>query len=137
MVTPRYKKMRRREFHHKRYTESPRKLWFCALNDLGCRRLHELARIFKGLWSPGIDSKESIPPAYVAWRAGTITLFLLGAYSPHRFFKNSSSEHRLYAVIDSVESLSIHMTKRSKNLAFPMRLLGRNRFLKHLVAMSL
>jgi hypothetical protein len=37
------------------------------------------ARIFKRLWSPGIDSKTSIPPAYVAWRAGTITLFLLGA----------------------------------------------------------
>jgi len=33
------------------------------------------ARIFKRLWSPGIDSKASIPPAYVAWRAGTITLF--------------------------------------------------------------
>ncbi len=32
-------------------------------------------RIFKRLWSPGIDSKEWIPPAYVAWRAGTITLF--------------------------------------------------------------
>ncbi len=27
----------------------------------------------------GIDAKASIPPAYVAWRAGTITLFLLGA----------------------------------------------------------
>ncbi len=37
-----------------------------------------IARIFKRLWSPGIDSKEIIPPAYVAWRAGTITLFLLG-----------------------------------------------------------
>ncbi len=35
------------------------------------------ARIFKRLWSPGIDSKASIPPAYVAWRAGTITLLLL------------------------------------------------------------
>jgi hypothetical protein len=33
--------------------------------------------IFKRLWSPGIDSKEWIPPAYVAWRASTITLFLL------------------------------------------------------------
>ncbi len=22
------------------------------------------------LWSPGIDSKETIPPAYVAWRPG-------------------------------------------------------------------
>jgi hypothetical protein len=34
------------------------------------------AGIFKFLWSPGIDSSESIPPAYVAWRAGTTTLFL-------------------------------------------------------------
>jgi hypothetical protein len=37
------------------------------------------AGIFKPLWRPGIDAKASIPPAYVAWRAGTITLFLLGA----------------------------------------------------------
>ncbi len=28
---------------------------------------------------PEIDAKESIPPAYVAWRTGTITLFLLGS----------------------------------------------------------
>jgi hypothetical protein len=37
------------------------------------------ARIFKHLWSPGIDFKECIPPAHVAWRAGMITLFLLGS----------------------------------------------------------
>jgi hypothetical protein len=37
------------------------------------------ARIFKRLWSPGTDFKEWIPPAYVAWRAGTKTLFLPGA----------------------------------------------------------
>ncbi len=37
------------------------------------------ARIFKRLWSPEIDSKEWIPQAYVAWPAGTITLFLLGS----------------------------------------------------------
>jgi hypothetical protein len=30
-------------------------------------------RYLKRLRSPGIDSKESIPPAYVAWRAGTTT----------------------------------------------------------------
>jgi hypothetical protein len=28
-------------------------------------------RICKSLWSPGIDSEESISPAYVAWRAST------------------------------------------------------------------
>ncbi len=37
------------------------------------------ARIFKRVWGPRIDSKEWIPPAYVAWRAGTITLFLIGS----------------------------------------------------------
>ncbi len=49
------------------------------------------ARIFKCLWGPGIDSKEWIPPAYVAWRAGTITLFLLGSYlAPIDFLKISA-----------------------------------------------
>jgi hypothetical protein len=37
------------------------------------------ARIFKLLRSPRIDFKEPIPPAYVAWGAGTTTLFLLGS----------------------------------------------------------
>ncbi len=37
------------------------------------------ARTFKCLWGPGIDAKEWIPPAYVVWRAGTKTLFLLSA----------------------------------------------------------
>ncbi len=32
--------------------------------------------ILKLLRSPGINSKVSIPPAYVAWRAATTTLFL-------------------------------------------------------------
>jgi hypothetical protein len=29
------------------------------------------ARICKSLWSPGVDSEESISPAHVAWRAST------------------------------------------------------------------
>jgi hypothetical protein len=37
------------------------------------------ARIFKLLRNPKIDSKDSIPPACVAWRAGTTTLFLFGS----------------------------------------------------------
>ncbi len=35
--------------------------------------------VFLNLGSLGIDSQEWIPLAYVAWRAGTITLFLLGS----------------------------------------------------------
>jgi hypothetical protein len=42
--------------------------------ELGTR-----ARILKLLRSPRIDSKEPIPPACVAWRAGTTTLFLLSS----------------------------------------------------------
>jgi hypothetical protein len=38
----------------------------------GCiKHLPDRARTCKRLRSPGIDSKESIPPAYLAWRAGT------------------------------------------------------------------
>jgi hypothetical protein len=32
-----------------------------------------------GLSSPGIGSKELIPPAYVAWRTGTTALFVVSA----------------------------------------------------------
>jgi hypothetical protein len=35
--------------------------------------------VFLRIRSPEIDSKELISPAYVAWRAGTTTLFLLGS----------------------------------------------------------
>ncbi len=38
------------------------------------------------LRSPRIDSKELIPPAYVASRAGTTTLCLLDSYSPYNMF---------------------------------------------------
>jgi hypothetical protein len=48
----------------------------------------------KRLRSPGINSKESIPAAYVAWRAGTATLFVVSARQP-----------TLAVEIDSLESI--------------------------------
>ena len=54
--------------------ESPR-----SLSPFFPKSLLTRARIFKRLWSPGIDSNESIPPDFEARRAGTITLFLLGS----------------------------------------------------------
>ncbi len=43
--------------------------------------LHEIWDLFLNVyWAQ--ESKEWIPPAYVAGRAGTITLFLLGAKPP-------------------------------------------------------
>jgi hypothetical protein len=38
--------------------------------------------IYKLRWSLETDSKESIPPAYAAWPAGTRTLFLFGSWPP-------------------------------------------------------
>jgi hypothetical protein len=43
--------------------------------------------IFKLVRSPGIDSKESILPAFVAWQDGTKTLFLLGSQPPKLVLK--------------------------------------------------
>jgi hypothetical protein len=37
----------------------------------GLSYLPARACICKRFWSPGIDSEEMIPPAYVAWRAST------------------------------------------------------------------
>jgi hypothetical protein len=53
-------------------------LRFLLLSSMCAWQMHR-GGIFKLLRRPGIDSKESIPPAYVAWRAGTTTLFLLGS----------------------------------------------------------
>jgi hypothetical protein len=58
---------------------------YCSLTHLVARPPYFLPEpdnrdgIFKLLRSPGIDSKELIPPAYVAWRAGTTALFPLGS----------------------------------------------------------
>jgi hypothetical protein len=41
--------------------------------------LRHRARICKRLRSPGIDSEESIPPAYVAWRANTTNMVVVPA----------------------------------------------------------
>ncbi len=49
--------------------------WFLLLRPRksrgGRRCADSRARICKRLWSPEIDSEESTPPSYVAWRVGT------------------------------------------------------------------
>ncbi len=49
--------------------------------EIGLSYRPDRARIFKLLRSPRIDSKESTVLAYVAWWAGTITLFQLGFWN--------------------------------------------------------
>jgi hypothetical protein len=46
------------------------------------------ARICKRLWRPGIDSEDSIPPAYVAWRAGTTNRVVVPARQAGNRFLN-------------------------------------------------
>jgi hypothetical protein len=47
------------------------------------------ARICKCLWSPGIDSEESGPPAYVAWLAGTTNRVVVPAHQAGNRFLGS------------------------------------------------
>jgi hypothetical protein len=49
------------------------------------------ARIFKLLRSARIDSKDSVPPAYVAWRGPVRQPYSYSVPNPHRLFKNSST----------------------------------------------
>ncbi len=50
------------------------------LHEISQKRMQVYrARIFLTFKEPGINFQESILPAYAAWRAGTMTLFLLGS----------------------------------------------------------
>jgi hypothetical protein len=76
------------------------------------------ARIYKLLRVPGIESKESISPA---WRAGTTTLFLLGSYSTHRLFKNSSTgfaQHEENITFKEVTQKLFELPKRLQEILF-------------------
>ncbi len=59
-------------------------LWF-TLATYTSERCEARDGIFKLLRSPGIESKESIPPAYVTWRAGTAReeVFMEGPLEPN------------------------------------------------------
>ncbi len=78
------------------------------------------ARISKLLRSLGIDSKESIPLAYVAWRRYDNPISY-SVPSPHRLFKNSSTgvkvrqpysysvsnPHRMFKISAQAESIPV------------------------------
>ncbi len=57
------------------WSDIHRKLSLCGFKS-GSTSILYINGIFKPLRSPGINSKESIPPAYVT-RVGTTTPFLL------------------------------------------------------------
>jgi hypothetical protein len=79
------KSRRYEETVHIKLKKSGERQQSTALLDSNCsggRGTRILRQYFKLLRSPGIDSKESISPAYVTWRTGMTTLFLLGSYPP-------------------------------------------------------
>jgi hypothetical protein len=55
------------------------------------------ARICKRLWSQGIDAKESKPPAYVAWRAGTTERVFVPARQAENQFLGSLKDLQIRA----------------------------------------
>jgi len=86
------------------------------------RRTYIRARICNRSMSPGIDSKESSPTAYVAWRTDKITPFVV---PPARGEENSA----LFAKWNfwPKSSSEVQMTSKSKSL--PMLLMNRTFFL--------
>ena len=63
------------------------------------------ARICKRLRSPGIDSKEPIPPAFVAWRAGTSDRVVVPARQAGNRFLGSLKGLKIRALLrESIQS---------------------------------
>ncbi len=57
------------------------------------------ARICNHLWSPGIDSEETIPPAHVAWQAGTTNRVVVPARQAGNRFLWSLKGLRIRALL--------------------------------------
>ncbi len=60
------------------------------------------ARICKRLCSPGINSEESIPPAYVAWRAGTKNWVVVPARQAGNRFLGSTNGLQIRALYSTL-----------------------------------
>ncbi len=69
--------------------------------------------------SPGTDSKESIPPAYVTWRAGTMTLFPTRLLASHNCSKiPAQSTNRKSTAMSNflIRSILLHTCNFNQNL---------------------
>ncbi len=76
-----------------------------------------------------MDSKESIPQAYVTWRAGKATLFLLGSYSPHRLFKIPALYSRALSILLNLLILPSQLLAAYTRKAIQFRLFfNKNKF---------
>ncbi len=93
--------------------------WVYPQGGLKRRNLYELvpevkygfrARICGRLWSPGIDSEESTPPGYVAWRAGTKNRVAVPARQAGNRFLGSLKDLQIPSLISCVQLYSLAET---------------------------
>ncbi len=80
------------------------------------------ARICKRLWSPGIDSEESIPPAYVAWPSGTTNRAIVLARKAGNRFMGSLKGLQIRAQISRWVLMHMFQTRSSyiqEQVVFP------------------
>ncbi len=91
---------------------------FSLFKEVGTIQGKLWARICKFLRSPRIDSKESIPPAYVAWRAGTSNRVVLPARHAGNRFLGSLKGLQLRPLVSRQRSFSQTMTVYSHNSVY-------------------
>jgi hypothetical protein len=79
-------------------------LWYKVLTE------ESRARICERLWSPGIDSEETNPSAYVAWQAGTTNRVVVPARHARNRFLGSFKGlqiRALYSADERVQRLAM------------------------------
>jgi hypothetical protein len=84
------------------------------------------ARINKRIWSPGINPKELIPPAYLAWRAGTSNMIVVPSRLAGNQFLGSLKGLQIQAheSVPRIESASLCSLAGRYDSPFPTRFLG-------------
>ncbi len=79
---------------------APRTFWLCpGTVYLSDKPQASRARICKRLWSPGIDSEETFPPAYVAWQAGRTNRVIVPARQAGNRFLGSLQGLQIRALV--------------------------------------
>jgi hypothetical protein len=80
-----------------------------VLSDPELLRAQSRARICKRSWSPGINSDGPVPPAYVAWRAGTTNRVVVQARHAGNRFLGSLKGLQIRALILSLRNEMLNL----------------------------
>jgi hypothetical protein len=70
------------------------------------QHLHRILRPnCKRLSSPGIDSRDSIPPVYVVWRAGTLNRVVVSVCQAGNRFQGSLKDLQIRALCWNIRTI--------------------------------